>query len=427
MPRTRLTHRQIESALPATSGQRYHLWDDVVRGLALRVTDSGHKSWIVMRRVRGEKRLTRITIGRFPDMPLDRARQEARPKVEDMDAGVNPLVQRKAEELEAERQSTARFETALERYLERVGDKLRSGRELRRIFKVYVGNDWASRQMHAITRRDVAALLDKIEENNGPAMATRTLDSVRAFFNWFARRDETFVNPVVRGMAPTRPKDVARSRTLTDDEIRALWVATDTVTPVIFGKYVRLLLLTAARRNEWASAQWREIAGTTLVIPQARYKTGVEHRLPLSEPAREIIKSLPRVGDYIITTTGDAPFSGFSKAKTRLDELMLAELKRLARERGADSGKVELANWRLHDLRRTARSLMARAGVRPDHAERVLGHVIRGIEGTYDRHHYEDEKHIALDALAKLIKQIVSGDNLTGTQPDPSRLVLVAN
>ena len=99
------------------------------------------------------------------------------------------------------------------------------------------------------------------------------------------------------------------------------------------------------------------------------------------------------------------PFSGFGKSKAKLDRAVLAALKKQAK----NGAKVEpIPNWTLHDLRRTAKTLMARAGVRPDISERVLGHVIAGVEGTYDRHSYADEKRDALEKLAEMIERILN-------------------
>ncbi|MEI8152775.1 MAG: hypothetical protein WCG92_14390, partial [Hyphomicrobiales bacterium] len=126
-------------------------------------------------------------------------------------------------------------------------------------------------------------------------------------------------------------------------------------------------------------------------IPAARYKTKRANVVPLPEVASAIIAGLPKVGDFLFTTSGTTPFSGFSKAKAWLDE------------------KSGVTNWRLHDIRRTSRTLMVRAGVRPDIAERVLGHAIPGVAGIYDRHDYIEEKRSALKALAIELDRIARG------------------
>jgi integrase len=109
----------------------------------------------------------------------------------------------------------------------------------------------------------------------------------------------------------------------------------------------------------------------------------------------------PREDDFVFTATkGVRPFNGFSKAKAKLDD-RIAE----ARQR---EGSEPMPPWVLRDLRRTARSLMSRAGVSSDIAERVLGHVIPGVRGVYDRHAYEAEKRDALERLAGVIERILN-------------------
>jgi integrase len=133
----------------------------------------------------------------------------------------------------------------------------------------------------------------------------------------------------------------------------------------------------------------REIVGADWTIPEARYKTGIDHLIPLSKAA---LATLPEGnGELTFTADGKTPFGNLSKHKRSLDEA---------------SG---ISGWTLHDLRRTSRSLMGRAGINADHAERCLGHVVPGIRGVYDRHSFYKEKKMAFEALANLIEWIVEG------------------
>jgi integrase len=150
---------------------------------------------------------------------------------------------------------------------------------------------------------------------------------------------------------------------------------------------------------------WREIDGTNWTIPAERYKTGAATLVPLSPAAKAMFgerpAEQPREQDFVFSATaGKKPFNGFSKSKTNLDALV-AELRK--RE-----GRDPMPPWVLHDLRRTARSLMSRAGVSSDIAERVLGHIIPGVRGVYDRYAYVDEKRDALERLAGVIERILS-------------------
>jgi integrase len=176
---------------------------------------------------------------------------------------------------------------------------------------------------------------------------------------------------------------------------------------------VKTLLLTAARRGEVADMATTELDGDVWTIPAARYKTKVDHVIPLSAEAVDLIRAQapakPAKNAHFVfsTTNGAKPFSGFSKTKRDLDK-KIAE----ARER---DGRPPRENWTLHDLRRTARTLLARAGVRDDIAERCLGHVIKGVEKVYNRHAYLDEKRAAFEALAALVSRILNPTANDGT------------
>ncbi len=144
--------------------------------------------------------------------------------------------------------------------------------------------------------------------------------------------------------------------------------------------------------------------------PPERYKTKKANVVPLTAAALAVIDTQDRTNgsDLIFSTTGNTAFSGYTKCKAKLDKDMLAKLREAAKERGDNPEKVTLPEWRLHDLRRTAKTLMSEARVRPDISERVLGHVIKGVEGVYDHHDYIPEKRAALEALAALLDRIVN-------------------
>ena len=171
-----------------------------------------------------------------------------------------------------------------------------------------------------------------------------------------------------------------------------------------FPGLVRFLLLTAARRAEAAEMPWSEIDGTDWVLPKERNKVKRDLVRPLSEPARAVLEALPKIegSKFAFTTNGRRSMTGYSKPKSRFDEAVLKELKK------EDPKAEPLENWTLHDLRRTARSLMSRAGVPERHAEQCLGHVISGVMGVYDRHRYIDEMRIAYEKLAAMIETIVN-------------------
>jgi integrase len=258
-----------------------------------------------------------------------------------------------------------------------------------------------SRPIASIKRSELLALCDELVATRGARTADATLRDLGAVFNWWALRDPTeeFRSPILKGMSGYRPHQHRRKRILSDDELRALWAAT--AEPTVYNRLIRFLLATGARRNEAAGMTWGELAGGTWTLPPARSKTGEELERPLSALARSIIDELPHIdGVPFVFTLGERAFNSHSRFKRQLDaKLQFAE------------------QWQVHDARRTARSLLSRAGVANDIAEMCLGHVLPGIRATYDRHKYTEPKRHAFDALAALILRVVD-------PPEPNVIAL---
>ena len=291
------------------------------------------------------------------------------------------------------------------RHVRNNNQPLRSADEYESAFNRLVKPRIGKLSVYEVRRSHVNKMLDEIEDSNGPVMADRTLAYLRKAFNWYAARDDEFNVPVVRGMARIKPKERARTRVLSDEEIRIIWPALGAAGT--FGALVKALLLTAQRRDEIAQMSRKEIGGDAIwEIPAERYKTKRPNFVPLSKAALRIIDDQPKIEncDYVFPSRAKTPFSGFGKSKAALDKVIRAAMKKQAKK----GVKVEaLPNWTLHDLRRTAKTLMVRAGVRPDISERVLGHVIAGVEGTYDRHSYAEEKRDALEKLAAIVNRVL--------------------
>jgi integrase len=269
---------------------------------------------------------------------------------------------------------------------------LRSANHTRGYLDLHILPAWKSRDFESIRRNDVAKLLDHVEDNSGAAAADAVLKTVGAIFNWYATRHEDYGTPVVRGMRRHHAKENARDRILDDDELRAVWKQAEANGP--FGAFLRLLLLTGQRKDKVARIKWDHLTDYgSWIIETAPREKGNAGELMLPQVALDIIAAQPRLvgNDYLFPGRGKSAMRGFAKRK----ESFCAKL-------------PSMPNWTLHDLRRTARSLMSRAGVNDRHAERVLGHVIGGVEGTYDRHEYREEKAHALRALAGLIEKIVN-------------------
>jgi len=306
-----------------------------------------------------------------------------------LERGINPAIVKREQRQQTQRALADTLRAVCGEYFKRDGAKLRSARERRRLLDRLVLPTLGDMPIGQIHRSDVIRLLDKIEEQNGLAASQNALAALSVICNWHAVRDDTFMSPIVRGMARRRPKDHARTRILNDDELRAVWRAAEADSGP-FGPQVQFLLLTGARLHEVSNMVWAELQGADWTLPAERNKTKLPLVRPLSVAALEVLSKLLRQDPFVFSSNGRRPIGGHEWRKKRFD---------------AECG---VTNWVLHDLRRTARSLMSRAGVSSDHAERCLGHVIGGIRATYDRHEYHREKQQAYEALAAQIARIVA-------------------
>lgn len=422
MPTVALSEKSFkayEKMAAQSAGDRVEFFDRLLPGFALRVGKTGRKSWSVRVMVAGKVQRLTLPFAAFPSVAV--ARAEARKLMGLAATGADPSEAVRGRDGRTKAQAAAldrTFAVIAANFVERhAKEKQRSWQETERVFKVYLNPIIGKRDILTIKRSEIVKILDDIADTRGPVIADRVLATIRKLCNWHAARDDDFRSPIVPGMARTKPLERARDRILTDDEIRAVWALTDQPErgANLFGALVRLLLLTGARRSEVAGITRDEIEGDVWTLPGARHKTKVDDAKPLSAAALAELARLPNSGPYPLGRSGDAPFSGYSAAQARLSEQVRASVLKAVKERGGDPKKITLERWTLHDLRRTARSLLSRAGVSSDVAERVLGHTIGGVRGVYDRHEYLDEKRDAVERLSKLIAEIVN--------PSPSNVL----
>jgi integrase len=370
---------------------RYVVPDPELRGHYVRVAPTGAKTFLAVAREPGGKQIW-TTIGPADVLSIEVARANARDALARVRGGLPAR--------DVPQTKPATFEAVAESWLTRHVRKngLRSEKEVTRLLRAHVYPAWKDRELLNIRRSDVTSLLDHVEDNNSPRQADYVLNVVRSIMNWYATSHDDYIPPIVRGMRRQDPQVQARARILTDEEIRLIWRTAEN--NGTFGAIIRICLLTAQRRTKVAAMRWPEVSieGEWTIPAEAREK-GTAGSLLLPDLALAIIREQPRLGDnpFVFAGRGDGRFAGFSQAKTRFDAKL-----------------PNVPPWVLHDLRRTARSLMSRAGVRPDIAERVMGHVISGVEGVYDRHSYRDEKADALRRLAGLVECVVHAAPETG-------------
>jgi integrase len=350
--------------------KRYTVADPELIGHYVRVQPNGSKSFVVVVRDPTKKQHWQ-TIG-APPMTIDAARDLARKAIRSI---------REAPPSSFEGVASEWFK----RYVIKNG--LRSADLLAGFMQRHLYPAWSGRDFASIKRADITKLLDHIEDEHGARQADYALDIVRRVANWHAARDDNYNSPVVRGMRRTKPKERQRDRILTDDEIRRVWNAADAKSS--FGGVVKLLLVTGQRLDKVASMRWGDLDGNVWTIRTEAREKGNAGELVLPDIAMEIIALRKRGDGFIFPSRGGEQLGGLAKYKRKLDR---------------DSG---VTGWVLHDLRRTARSLLSRCGVRPDIGERLLGHAIGGVGGVYDRHSYAVEKADAIKRLAQEITDIV--------------------
>jgi integrase len=410
VPTKKLTDLFVERA-PAPAGGRVEYFDAGFPGLALRVTENGRKSWSLFYRFNG--RLRRFTIGRYPAIKPGQARREATKALERVRQGIDPAEEKRARRDKPSPEAET-FEVLVQDYLERRVRKNSAPatyQEAKRDLECNVLPKWRNRPIASISRRDAIALIDGLVERGVEIQANRTLARLRALFNWAIEKDRISASPVDHMKPPT--KERARDRALTDDEIRWFWQACDEI-GWPFGAVFKLLLLTAQRRDEVGGMKWTEIDvdKRTWTLPRHRVKSDRGHEVHLSDAAIEVLRSLPRIvsagneRDLVFTATGTTAVSGFGNAKRRFD-LIMAETRRQSL---GLSEHTKIPDWRLHDLRRTAATGMARLNIAPHVVDKVLNHsggTIRGVAAVYNRFEYLEERRAALEAWGRYVGNLV--------------------
>jgi len=391
----KLTTNRI-AALACPEGKREVMFfDDEQRGLGVRVTAKGGKTFLAQYTLHGKRR--RIPLGSCAKLSLDRARLAVRVIVGAVAQGRDPAAERKAARAEAQRKAEEAKQTAAREAM--TLDVLIA--DWKRLHLVDRRPNYASQSVRALKfafakqlelpaadldRDAVVKARDDLKLNGSPAMAAQTVRYGKALYNWAIEEKKVDANPFAKLRVPST---VDRDRVLTDAELEAVWRVTEAPGP--FNSIVRFLLITGQRREEVAALSWEEISGdlSTWTLPATRAKNGVAHVVPLSPQARALLGERDA---GLVFPSLRGRFNGWSQSKTALDKA---------------SG---VSDWRLHDLRRTVATGLQRLGVRLEVTEAILNHVSgsrAGIVGIYQRHDWAPEKRAALEAWGAHVEKIV--------------------
>ena len=419
MPKTahtkRFTEQMVERLRPPATG-RIELGDEVCPGLLLRVTERGVRSFSVIYKVVGEGGVSdtgrllkgkqhRITLGQWPALRLTEARDQARDILSAALEGRDLRDERRAKNL---LRAANTVESVTERFIRlHARPNVKSWRNIERVLNLHVLPQWGDKVMRDVRRADVHQLLDGLIAEDKTGTAREVRKHLSSLFNWAVDREIVPDNPIY-GMTRADLKNTHEAgRALDDDELRAIWRSAGEI-GYPFGPMYKLLILTGQRRNEWANAQRSEIDTDNrwLEVPRRRYKGGRDHIVPLAETAWAVVDMLPiwpGNDRYLFSTTdGHKPVSGFSRAKARLDR----HAEKLLRNNTGDQG-IDLRRYRVHDFRVTCETRLANLGFNQEVRDAVLGHAKPGLQKTYNKHDYLDEKRAALETYAESITGLV--------------------
>ena len=413
----KLTDRKLKSLKPAKRGERYQILDDREAGFGVRVTDKGTVTFVLRARYPGGGN-SRRALGEYPSMGLEEAREKAHEWHKLIKRGVDPTdIEREARQAEQRKRANS-FAAVAEDF---ITDKLpgeRRGKEVERDIRREFIPAWGGRPITDIADTDVLAII-KAKKRTAPVQARNLLALAKRFFTWAVDQrcygirtspaDQIKANKIIG-------EKVSADRTLSDDELFALWRTAGRI-GYPRGPVYRMLILTALRLNEAADASWSEfdLPNKLWTIPAARMKgkngKARPHAVPLTSDMLAILADLPRFkrGQFLFSTAhGATPVWVGDKIKKRIDDRMLRTLRALARRRGDDPSRITLARWTNHDIRRTVRSHLSRLKIAEEAREAVLAHVRPGIAGVYDKHDYLDEKREALELWEARLRTIVT-------------------
>jgi integrase len=387
MPRKKLTVAFVEKVSPPAKGRDEH-FDALLPGFALRVTDSGAKSYCAFYRI-GD-RLRRYTIGNAEKIELDAARNIAREAFALAAKGIDLAAQKRQKPVTPPPERL--FEEQAREYIRRHVSGKRTAARIGADIERELIPKWKGRLVADISRADVVELLDRIADRGTLRMRDVIKTVISSMWGWFIERGVATTNPAtgIRSIGHN-----VRTRVLHDGEIREIWAAGEQL-PYPEREFAQLLLLTGQRTAQVAQMAWADISMTKRLwrVPREISKTDQPLLVPLSDTAIRLLEAVPKFegGKFVLSYhAGKRPFKNYHDVKQRLDQL---------------SG---VSGWTWHDMRRSMRTNLSKLGINSDVAERVIGHLPGGVKGIYDQHSFEPEMRRALDAWDRRL-QVIARD-----------------
>jgi integrase len=400
----------VSAGIPAGRTEAM-LWDNAVTGLGLRVRATGSCSWVLVYRPRAGGRnetARRVTLGSWPALALDAARAAGRAMVGEIALRKDPAVELRDERNREQRRVSKALED-YERSLQRrkivnikaVMSTLRRGLA-----------PFATREIDTLTRKDLLTKIEALENAGKPGAATDLRSHARAWLEWAVSGGFVQFNVLAgwrraRSSRAERLDGKGKGKALSDPEIVALWNGVRVIGVIgAFGGMVRLGLLTGMRRNELAGLRWTDVRDDRIVLAAHATKTGAQHEIPLTVLMRNVLAAQPR-------TTSDRIFPSWRTG---------AQMRGWTELVAAANRKSGVA-FKLHDLRRTTRTLMSRLGVSREVAELAIGHARTGLVAIYNKDEAWQARTDAFERVSAHVAQLVSGGAPEAGEADENRVV----
>jgi integrase len=401
MSRITLTDRAVAAAKPPEKGKRRNIADAIVPGLMLRLTHTGRKSWVVLKRV-GPK-VIRLTLGNYPQISLEEARVLARDQLEAIGRAEGVPARLQAS-IAVKRAQDITVMEAIEEYQKLKLVNQARGHKVKAALDCELVGPFGDLPIREIRKRDLLSIVDKKTAEGAKVEPNRVVSRLKTFFKWAAEdRDLIKTSPAQTLKKPI--DETARERVLSDTELVLIWAAANK-RAYPFGPLIKLLILTGQRLTEVTDLPWTELdleKDKIWRLPGTRTKNNRPNEIFLSDFAIQIIHELPKAGPYLFSTNSETPVRGHSNAKEAFDRAIC----KILNEKETNG----LPHWTFHDLRRTFATGCARLSILPHVIEKMINHVtgeIKPLAAIYNRHTYESESKAGFLTWSAHIEKLVA-------------------